>query len=207
MRKLLSKILIALTYGFLAINFAASLWATAYLYQQGQGWVVLLWFFFVVPSFILPFLTPLWLLYLLSWVGFLIFSVWGFALDAEGTNESSQPRRQGNSSEMDLAGQAQWHDFAKNSGFPNYGSVKIDSSGIWITENSYEDNGPAPDRWFIGWGYAQGTYPKIEEQRINLFLPGFGLYLYPNSAAELNNWASVIIRYQKLGGQNVRRRF
>lgn len=207
MRKLLSKLFSALTYVFLVINFGVSLWATAYLYQQGQGWVILTWLFFVIPSFILPFLTPLWLLYLLSWAVFLVVSILGMVLDADGVNESSQSTRRTNSPEPDLKGEVQWHDFGRNSGFPNYGTVAIDSNGIWITENSYDDDGPAPDRWFIGWGYVQGTYPKVEEQRINLHLPGFGLYLYPNSSDELNDWASVINRYQTAGGQNVRRRY
>lgn len=94
----------------------------------------------------------------------------------------------------------------KNSGFPNFGTVTIGSKGIHIRENSYDDGGPSPDRWFLGWGYLQGTTLQVEEHRMKLSTFGFYMYLYPKSAVDMDKWATLITQFQKNGGQNIRRR-
>ena len=60
-----------------------SIWATVLLVQQGHVWVLVLWFFLLVPGFVLPFFTVLWLPYLVIAGAMVVLAILGSILDPE----------------------------------------------------------------------------------------------------------------------------
>jgi hypothetical protein len=179
---------------------ATAIWSTYYLVTHGHSHIWLVWFFFAAPGFFLPFWTPMWFVYLLLSIA---EPTTRAISNIETSNTTLEARHD---APVLIEGSVQWHDENKNYGYPNYGTVVADPSGMYFREDDYEDGGPPPDNWYIGWGYIKGCNIQEEDGRISVPLVGFNSFIYPKSELDRDKWVEILSHYSRSGGQNIRKR-